>query len=140
MSFILLRALAPFSPTRRKIKKIGYKSLKFIGISLTILYKFFDFATIVHSFGRAVVHQQTKPFEFYIIFSLSHFTSLLTLCQIRQNKSQIWRSEAKYSFKDFSLILFGCQENVKITENSSTLAISWSKPWEMSRESMSGSL
>ena len=34
-------------------------------------YKFFGFATVPLSFGGATVFHQTKPFEFYIIFSLS---------------------------------------------------------------------
>ena len=52
-------------------KKFGYKHPKTPHISLTMPYKFFGFATVPLSFGGATVFHQTKPFEFYIIFSLS---------------------------------------------------------------------
>ena len=72
-------------------KKFGYKHPKTPHISLTMPYKFFGFATVPLSFGGATVFHQTKPFEFYIIFSLSlsHFTSLSTSRWISTSR-QIW--------------------------------------------------
>ncbi len=77
-----------------KNKKFGYKPPKSTCISLSKPYKISGFSTVAHSFCRAIVHQQTKLIQFYIIFSLS-LTSPLSQLRTRSDEANLSQLRAR---------------------------------------------